>query len=133
MSPADTETVVRSYVEACNGNDLEAVLGLLHPDVELHEADTLPGAVHAVGFAAVRRYLDRFGAHWETFYWEPLELKVDGDRAMMDARLRLKGRESGIDVEREWAYVFVVTDGKLLRQDGFDNRESALAAFARQR
>ena len=98
----------------------------------MHEADTLPGAVHAVGFDAVRHYLERFNAHWESFYWEPLELIADGDRAMMLARLRLKGRESGIEVDREWAYLFTVRDGKLLRQDGFDDRAGAAAAFSAQ-
>lgn len=133
MGTADTEAVVRAYIDACNGDDLDAVLALLDPGIELHEADALPGAVHAVGFDEVRRYLERFGTHWESFHWEPLELVTDDARAMMLARLRLKGRESGIEVDREWAYVFTVCDGKLLRQDGFDGREPALAVFAGQR
>lgn len=117
--------MVRAYVDACNAQDLDAVLALLDPEIELHEADILPGAVHAVGFDAVRHYLERFGAHWENFQWEPLELTVDGDRALMRARLRLKGRESGIAVEREWTYVFTVRDGKLVRQDRYDGAGQA--------
>jgi ketosteroid isomerase-like protein len=128
--PEGTESVVRAYVEACNGDDVEKVLSLLHPEVELHEASTLPGPVSAVGLEEVSRYLTRFNAHWSSFRWEPLELRVSGDRALMRARLHLIGRKSGLEVDREWVYVFEVRDHRLRRQDGFDQIDEALAAFA---
>jgi ketosteroid isomerase-like protein len=130
VTAAGTEAVVRAYVDACNGSDLEAVLAMLDPDVELHESTALPGAVSAVGFDAVRHYLDRFYTHWSSFRWEPLELEIHGDQAAMRARLRLTGRESGIEVDREWWYVFAVRDGKLMTQHGFDDREAALATLS---
>jgi ketosteroid isomerase-like protein len=126
----ETEQVVHEYVDAVNAGDLERVLALLHPDVELHEAETLPGAVHAIGFAAVRHYLERFSTHWTAARWEPLELRFAGDRGVLVARLHLTGRESGIVVDREWSYVLTVRDGKLLRQDGYDDRETAFAALS---
>jgi ketosteroid isomerase-like protein len=125
----DTQRVVEEWIEACNGEDVERVLGLLHPEVEMHEAETLPGAVDAVGQEQVRRYLERFGAHWSFFHWDPVELEFSGDRALMRARVRFVGRKSGIEVDREWIYVFTVRDGKLLRQDGFDSMEEATRAF----
>jgi ketosteroid isomerase-like protein len=125
-----TEAVVREYVDACNGDSVDRVLAILHPDVELHEATNLPGSVSAVGFDAVKHYLERFSAHWTAFRWEPLELRVEGDRALMRAKLHLEGRRSGIEVDREWLYVFTIRDGKLLRQDGFDTLADAEAALA---
>ena len=124
------EAVVREYVDACNGDSVDRILAILDPDVELHEATKLPGAVSAVGFDAVKRYLERFSAHWTAFRWEPIELRVDGDRALLRAELHLEGRRSGIEVDREWLYVFTVRDGKLLRQDGYDTLSEAEAAFA---
>jgi ketosteroid isomerase-like protein len=124
-----TEAVARAYIDACNTDDLDAVLALLHPEVELHEAAALPGAVSAVGFDAVRHYLDRFDAHWSSFHWQPLEWRISGDRALCRARLKLTGRKSGIDVDREWIYVFTVRDGKLFRQDGFDDMAAATKAL----
>jgi ketosteroid isomerase-like protein len=132
MTVADTEAVVRDYVDACNREDVDRLMALLDPEVELHEAKTLPGAVSAVGFDAVRHYLERFSAHWRSFNWEPLTLEMVGDQALMIARLHLIGRESGVEVDREWAYVFTVRDGKLLRQDGYDDRAEALEALGRQ-
>lgn len=126
-----TEAVVREYVDACNGDSVDRVLAILDPEIELREATQLPGAVAAVGFDAVKHYLERFSAHWTTFRWELLELRVEGERALMRAALHLEGRRSGIEVDREWLYVFTVRDGKLLRQDGFDSLAEAEAALAK--
>jgi ketosteroid isomerase-like protein len=125
----NTEAVIRAYVDACNGDDLDHLLDLLDPEVELHEATTLPGAVSAVGFEEVSRYLERFSAHWSAFHWDPIDLRVDGDRALMRASLSFVGQKSGIEVDREWIYVFQVRGGKLLRQDGFDEMSEATRAF----
>jgi ketosteroid isomerase-like protein len=129
VAAEDTESVVRAYIEACNDDDIERVLELLDPAIEIHEATTLPGAVSAVGFDAAKRYLERFGTHWSSFHWEPLEWRAQGERVLMRARLSLKGRESGIDVDREWWYVFTTREGRLLRQEGFDDRDSAVSAL----
>jgi ketosteroid isomerase-like protein len=47
------------------------------------------------------------------------------------ALLRLRGRRSGIWVEHRWAYLFTVRDGKLSRQDSFDDKAQALAAVGK--
>jgi hypothetical protein len=125
------EAIVREYVSACNGEDIGRILGLLHSDVELHEAPALPGAVSAVGLDEVGHYLSRFQVHWSHFEWEPLAWEFAGDHALLHARLHLRGRNSGIEVAREWSYIFTVRDGKLLRQDGYDDAASARAAFER--
>ena len=128
MAERSAEEVVRAYIEACNGDDLEAVLRLLDPEIELHEANTLPGAVSAVGIEDVTRYLERFNAHWSSFRWEPLELHSTGNRVAVRARLTLVGRRSDVEVDREWAYCFTVRNGKILRQDGFDEMSEALSS-----
>lgn len=38
-------------------------------------------------------------SHWSEGVWEPIELEAAGDRVWMPARLRLRGRSSGIDVD----------------------------------
>jgi hypothetical protein len=51
-----------------------------------------------------------------------------GEKVYLRARLRLVGRHSGIEVDREWIYVFTVRDGKLQRQVGYDDQSEALRA-----
>ena len=125
---ASSLEVVKAWVDACNHGDVDGALALCDPSIQLVEATTLPGAVTAIGADAVRRYLERFTAHWSEFEWLPEEFLESEDKVVMSARLRLRGRRSGIEVEREWVYVFTVTDGKLFSQDGFDTRAEGLQA-----
>ena len=120
--------MVKAWVDACNQGDIDAALALCDPSMELIEATTLPGAVTARGAEAVRRYLERFAAHWSGGEWLPQEFAMSGDKVFVRARLRLRGRRSGIEVDREWIYVFTVRDGKLLSQEGFDERAEGLRA-----
>lgn len=120
--------LVKMWVEACNAGDIEAALGLCDESMELFEADALPGAVTARGIDQVRRYLERFDAHWSQGEWMPEEFLESDDTVLMRARLRLVGRNSGIEVDREWIYVFTMRDGRLLRQHGFDDLAEGLDA-----
>jgi uncharacterized protein len=120
--------VAKAWVDACNANDLERAMALCDPSVELLEAQTLPGAVRAIGAEDVRRYLERFATHWSEVEWIPEEFIEAADKVFLRARLRLRGRRSGIEVDREWIYVFTVRDGKLLSQEGFDSRSDGLRA-----
>jgi len=124
-----SEAIIREYIDACNEGDLERAFAILDPAVEFHEAAALPGAISAVGSEQVHRYLERFPTYWSRFHWEPLDIRVLGDRALMRARLQLEGRSSGVKVDREWFYVFTVRDGKLLRQEGYDDIASANTAL----
>jgi ketosteroid isomerase-like protein len=118
--------VAKAWVSACDRQDLQAALAVCDSNVVVVEADALPGSIRADGIDAVRRYLERFGAHWSETSWEPLEFREAGEKVFLRARLHLVGRRSGIEVEREWSYVFTVRDGRLLRQEGFDGPVEAL-------
>lgn len=120
--------VVKAWVDACNDGDADGAVALCDSSMELVEAEALPGAVTATGIDAVRRYLERFSAHWSEAQWLPQEFLESGDKVFMRARLRLRGRVSGIEVDREWIYVFTVRDEKLIRQEGFDERADGLRA-----
>lgn len=120
--------VVKAWVDSCNKGDADAAVALCHPSMELVEAKALPGAVTATGVEAVRRYLERFSAHWSEVEWLPEEFLESGDKVFMRARLKLRGRRSGIEVDREWIYVFTVRQGRLSRQEGFDDRAEGLQA-----
>jgi ketosteroid isomerase-like protein len=118
--------IARAWVDACDRGDVDAALALCDPAIELIEAEALPGAVTATGVEDVRRYLERFDAHWSEGNWKPLEFREAGDKVYLRARLQLIGRRSGVKVDREWSYVFTVGNGKLLQQVGFDQAAEAL-------
>ena len=120
--------IAKAWVEACDQGEIETALALCDPQVELVESEALPGPVTATGIDSVRRYLERFQTHWSEGSWEPEEFREAGERVFLRARLRLVGRHSGIEVDRQWIYVFTVRDGKLLRQVGYDDEAEGLRA-----
>ncbi len=98
------------------------------PEIAMFESKTLPGAVSAVGIAAVRRYLESFANYWAEIRFEPKEYIDAGDHVVVVARLVGRGKSSGVAVERTWAYVWTLRGSKALRMDGYESRSEALKA-----
>jgi hypothetical protein len=55
-------------------------------------------------------------------------IELPPDRVVLDSTLRLRGLRSSIWVEHRWAYLFVVSDGLILRNDGFLCKQEVLAS-----
>ncbi|HEY2182019.1 MAG TPA: nuclear transport factor 2 family protein [Solirubrobacteraceae bacterium] len=125
MSRENVE-IVRSLYDGWLHDDMG--LDKLGPEIALEESATLPGAVSAEGIVAVRRYLERFATHWEEIRFEPQEFIDADDQVVVVARLVGRGKRSGVDVTRTWAYVWTLRDGKALRMVGFADRNEALKA-----
>ena len=105
-------------------------LDRMDPDVSMFESTTLPGAASAAGIEAVTRYIESFARYWEAIRIEPIEFVDAGDQVVVVARLVGRGKGSGVDVEREWAYVWTLREGKVLRMDGYADRSEALKAVS---
>jgi len=116
-------------MRACSGGDADAILALVDPDFEMTEASSLPGAVAVSGVAGLERYLRGWARNWSQTDWRAEEITdLGGGRVLVVATLALRGLRSSIDVERRFAYLFTVRGGRILRQDGFDDRAQALEA-----
>jgi SnoaL-like domain len=120
--------LVRAWQEAVNLGRVEDLLALSHPDFEMTEASALPGAANVKGLEALRRYCYGWRKIWSEWEWREEELiELPPDRILLDATLRLRGLRSSIWVEHRWAYLFVIRDGLILRNDGFSTKEEALS------
>jgi ketosteroid isomerase-like protein len=121
--------LVRAWHAAASDGRVEDLLALTHPDFEMTEASALPGATRVEGREAMRRYCHGFRKIWAEGEWREEELvELPPDRILFDATLRLRGLRSSIWVEHRWAYLLVIRDGLVLRNDGFETKEEALAA-----
>jgi hypothetical protein len=121
---SDNAELVRAWQAAANDGRVEDLLALTHPDFEMTEASALPGATRVKGLEAMRRYCYGFSKIWSDGEWLENELlELPPDRIVLDATLRLRGLRSSIWVEHRWAYLFVIRDGLVLRNDGFLNKE----------
>jgi ketosteroid isomerase-like protein len=125
MSQENVETIRALFDDWTRGD-----LGLdrMDPEISMFESTTLPGAASAVGIEAVRRYQESFARYWREIRFEPTEFVDAGEQVVVVARLIGRGRESGVAVERVWAYVWTLRHGKVLRMDGYENRSEALKA-----
>jgi ketosteroid isomerase-like protein len=121
--------VVRDWMRACVDGDLAAALEIADPAIEMNEAPNMPGAHSLRGHDALQRYFAGWERNWSDWKWHADEvIDVPPDKVVVDARLSLRGLRSTVWVERAWAYVFTVRDGKLVRQDAHEGRAQALEA-----
>ena len=125
MSRENVEVVRSLYEGWLRG---ESGLDKLDPEISMVESQALPGAASAYGIEAVERYMRSFAKHWEQIRFEPQEYVDAGDQVVVVARLVGRGKKSGVEVTRTWAYVWTVLDGKALRMDGYETRSEALKA-----
>jgi uncharacterized protein len=128
--PDDADTLKRAY-GALDGGDIEGALGVLDDGAEWHEISTLPDAGVYRGRETIRRFLAGFMESWEEFVQEIEDVVVAGDRVGLFIHLEARGRESGIVVDRRYAHVWTIRDGRGVRVDAYDDPAVAREALGR--
>ena len=124
----DNVEVVRHIYGAWGKEGSPVASGLLDPDIEWVNP---PDAVER----GTRQGLDAFGAAADTVSdtFEGVGIQIDemldaGDRVVVLATLRGRGRGSGADIERRQGYIWTIRDGKATRFEWFTTPEDALRA-----
>jgi ketosteroid isomerase-like protein len=130
------QVVLRRYVrlafEAFNRMELDAAALLYHPEVELI---VLP-QLRTFGFPTVVRgreerirFQTAWIAEWGEFRFEPAELIDLGDRCLVIGRATGAGLASGAPFDMEWADLFTLSAGQVIREEPFfDHAEAREAA-----
>jgi uncharacterized protein len=127
--PAENLDIVRRGYDAWNRGDLAAVLELVDPSFEWHEAAEVPGGVHVYTRGQFKAYLVSLGRLWESFRLEPQELREAGDLVLADVLERARGRASGIEVTQRFVHVWTMRDRRACRMRAYlDKREAMRAA-----
>jgi ketosteroid isomerase-like protein len=107
--------------------DLGPLWDSIDPDFELHDHD-IPDAGVLRGPDGLMEWVARFGEAWESASLEAEEYIEAGGKLVVVARLRAKGKGSGVALERVDGIVCRERDGKLVRIDYYGSKEEALAA-----
>jgi ketosteroid isomerase-like protein len=125
------ELTTRGF-EAYNAGDSEAVMALLHPDVELHADSELINGGDYRGHEGFARWNAEWTEAWEEFKIEPRSVETFGGHAILaDTHQVARGAGSGIDVEMDVYWVFELDDDQVVRMHLYATRERALAAIER--
>ena len=128
MSRENVE-VMQRFHDAFNRRDVDALVALMHPDVEFVPiTGRLEGTVYR-GHAAIRAFIQSFDQDWEIFQTVPAEFHDFGDCVMSLGTWQSRGRASGLDLNAHpGAWVAWMRDGKIIRQETFTDRGQALEA-----
>ena len=124
--------LVRAWHEAAFEGRADDMLALTHPEFEMNESSALPGAARVKGREGLLSYAHGWARNWSEWEWREHEMiELPPDRVVFDATLRLKGLRSSIWVEHRWAYLFVIRDGMVLRNDGFQSKDELFESLER--
>jgi ketosteroid isomerase-like protein len=80
------------------------------------------------GLDSIRDNIDHWESAWEDFEVTAEEFLDGGDRVVVAARHRGRGRESGVTVDARFYEVYTLRDGKIIRADEYAERAEALEA-----
>jgi ketosteroid isomerase-like protein len=131
LRQAIVRRLVRQSFEAANRGDYEVTFALYDRDVELIPPTglvRLGDEASYRGLEARVRYERNWRAEWGDFRYEPDELRDLGDRFLVMGRIRSSGLSSGAAIDTDFANLFTLSAGKVIREQVFFNRAEALKA-----
>jgi ketosteroid isomerase-like protein len=119
--------VLRTAFERWNRGDYEPRRGELHPDIEV-VSRTSGRALQ--GHAGVRHWIADLNAAFARWQANLCEIhEISETRVIAVGRLRLHGRQSGVELDQPCAFIVDFRDGQIARLEAAPNRvEEVLAA-----
>ena len=111
MSDEKMIAAVRRFLDAFNRGDHEAVVQLVHPDIELVRAG---GQSSLKGVAALREWMEPDA--FEEQRVEPLDFRVKGDKVLVREHVTGRGAGSGIEVDVVGWFVWTLDDHGLVKE-----------------
>jgi ketosteroid isomerase-like protein len=127
MSQENVEVVRRSY-ELLNRRDIEAWIGLFHPDAEMHDVAGIPDAPVRRGHDALREWVVMMEDIWTDSRYEPEEFLDAGKFVVVAVHAKATGARGGVPLDIPMFHVVEVEDGKARHVWAYLDRAEALKA-----
>jgi uncharacterized protein len=126
MSQENIEVVRRMY-EAYTAGDFETALAEFQPDAEV---DLSARGYTAVGKGSegITRVVSSWTESWDEYSERLDEIHDLGDRVLVLATQRGRGKGSGIEVSSQWGFLVELRAGRIARLTAYRDRASALEA-----
>ncbi|MQA92546.1 MAG: hypothetical protein GEU90_20380 [Gemmatimonas sp.] len=117
--------IVRRAHDALNHGDAEALVALCAPDFHLDMSDRVFNPEVYLGHDGIRSFVEEVREVWETFSWEPTELQEVGDVVLSLVHSVGRGRESGLEIERDSAMLWRIPEQTLVALTFFRDPSAA--------
>ncbi len=131
MSQANA-AAARAFYESVSRGDVPAVLGMMAPDIQWHEAEGFPYAdrsPYTSPDAVLQGVFLRLATEWEGFAAAPEEFFDAGNTVTVTGRYRGVYKATGRGIHAQFAHLFTFRDGKIVRfQQYTDTAQVARAA-----
>ena len=114
-------------IEALNRGDIDAVLELCHPDIELRPS--LVGGLEGTVFRGREGYRRWFEQQFEVYdevSFEVEDIRSVGDRVVALFATHARGARSGVELKSPGATVLTIRDGLVVAQVGYQSQAEAL-------
>jgi ketosteroid isomerase-like protein len=128
MAPANVELITRMF-QAWNGGDMPALLDVFDAEVEVRPAlgTFLTSTVYR-GHEGVATWYQETYEPWAELQAEPQRFVEAGERTVVVVALHARVQGGTVDLETEIAHVVTIRDGRIVRLEGFERPDDALAA-----
>jgi ketosteroid isomerase-like protein len=126
---SNSDLLLTGY-EAWNRDDLDAYLGLLHPDVRIVTSGMFPDlAPEYVGRERAEKFYRQMHEPWEFFRVDVEHIEDQDDWAIASLRFRARGVDSGVEVDMRFGMAMRVQEGlaiEFLNRRTFDEARTAV-------
>ena len=121
--------VVRRSNDAFNRRDVEAMIALSDPEIEVEDIPALPDAQVFRGHHGLR---DLLALNWEPWKAVVVEaerlIEVDDETVLLLSRNRWQARESSFEIMKARGSIYTVRNGRVVRARFYANQALALEA-----
>ena len=131
MSTQDVELIERMY-RAWSEGDMAALRDVFDADVEVRpELGTFLASTVYRGHEGVAQWYAETSEPWAELHAEPKRFVQAGERTavVVDLHARVDGGQ--VELGGEIGHVVTIRDGRIIRLDGYEDPERALAAVER--
>jgi ketosteroid isomerase-like protein len=129
MSQENIE-IIRGMYREWNRGDMAALAEIFDAEAEVRPAlSTFLASTVYRGHEGVAAWYEETHEPWAEMRAEPRRFLDADDRTVVVVGLRARVAGGEVDVDTEIAHVVTVRDGKIVRLDGYEEPETALAAL----
>jgi uncharacterized protein len=126
---ADNVTIARRGYSAFNDGHYEGVVAVLDSEIVWDASGGFPDGVVYHGHEGFREFLQDAFKIWDTFELEPSEFHASGEHVLVLGWVRLRARNSGVEVRPRWGWVWQIRNAKAVALLNFIRWEEATAQF----